>query len=248
MKIGVFVAGVTAATLAFGADARAASTYTFEFNGPGVSGVATVTVVPNVSPPDPNPACGTPGNNACRQDPPGPGTLKITDITGTFTDTNNGLTINNAAITGLVPIDPANERDTIFDPAVPTSLSFIDWAHEPSTQDAFSYDNLFFPNGNPVDCNYPFYGTLLDPFGVMFTIAGGDTVGLWGYGDVPESGLTYGVVVTDRINTFDYTAYPGNISAALVPEPSTWAMMLAGFAGLSFAGYRTSRKGASFAA
>jgi len=33
-----------------------------------------------------------------------------------------------------------------------------------------------------------------------------------------------------------------------VPEPSTWAMMLAGFAGLAFAGYREARKGAAFAA
>jgi outer membrane lipase/esterase len=29
-----------------------------------------------------------------------------------------------------------------------------------------------------------------------------------------------------------------------VPEPSTWVMMLVGFAGLGFAGYRRSRKGA----
>ena len=28
-----------------------------------------------------------------------------------------------------------------------------------------------------------------------------------------------------------------------VPEPSTWAMVLLGFAGLGFAGYRRSRKG-----
>jgi hypothetical protein len=27
-----------------------------------------------------------------------------------------------------------------------------------------------------------------------------------------------------------------------IPEPSTWAMMLVGFAGLGFAGYRVSRK------
>jgi PEP-CTERM motif len=33
-----------------------------------------------------------------------------------------------------------------------------------------------------------------------------------------------------------------------VPEPSTWAMMLIGFAGLGFAGYRASRKGAALAA
>jgi uncharacterized membrane protein len=30
--------------------------------------------------------------------------------------------------------------------------------------------------------------------------------------------------------------------ASAVPEPSTWAMMLLGFAGLGFVGYRTSRK------
>ena len=34
----------------------------------------------------------------------------------------------------------------------------------------------------------------------------------------------------------------GSISG--VPEPSTWAMMLLGFAGLGFAGYRASRKAA----
>lgn len=33
-----------------------------------------------------------------------------------------------------------------------------------------------------------------------------------------------------------------------VPEPSTWAMMLIGFAGLGFAGYRASRRTAAFAA
>ena len=32
-----------------------------------------------------------------------------------------------------------------------------------------------------------------------------------------------------------------------VPEPSTWAMMLLGFAGLGFAGYRTSRRAVSIA-
>ena len=33
-----------------------------------------------------------------------------------------------------------------------------------------------------------------------------------------------------------------------IPEPSTWAMMLLGFAGLGFAGYRASRKSAALAA
>jgi hypothetical protein len=37
------------------------------------------------------------------------------------------------------------------------------------------------------------------------------------------------------------------INITSVPEPSTWAMMLLGFAGLGFAGYRTSRGAVSVA-
>lgn len=241
MTRGLFVASAAIAALAFGQQARADEVFPFAFNGPGVSGGGDFTVVPNVSPPDPNPDCGKPGNNPCRADPPG--ALKIIDITGTFTDTNNGLAIHNAAITGVVPINPANERDTTFDPAVPTSLSFIDWKNEPSPNAAFSYDDLFFPGGNPFDCNYPFKGTFLDPFGVAFTIAGGDTVDFWGYGDAgPGGALTYGVAMTDGINALDYTAFPGDISAAL-PEPSTWALLMLGFMGLGYAACRRSTKG-----
>jgi hypothetical protein len=36
--------------------------------------------------------------------------------------------------------------------------------------------------------------------------------------------------------------------AASTPEPSTWAMMILGFAGLGFAGYRKSRKAVAIAA
>ena len=36
---------------------------------------------------------------------------------------------------------------------------------------------------------------------------------------------------------------PGWVLYSPVPEPSTWAMMLLGFAGLSFAGYRRARAG-----
>jgi hypothetical protein len=41
---------------------------------------------------------------------------------------------------------------------------------------------------------------------------------------------------------------PVHYVLASVPEPSTWAMMLLGFAGLGYAGYRASRKGAALAA
>jgi hypothetical protein len=37
------------------------------------------------------------------------------------------------------------------------------------------------------------------------------------------------------------------VAATVVPEPSTWAMMLVGFAALGFAGYRASRRSAQVA-
>jgi hypothetical protein len=43
-----------------------------------------------------------------------------------------------------------------------------------------------------------------------------------------------------------FTPYQMSIGSA-VPEPSTWALMLAGFAGLGFVGYRLSRKSAVLA-
>jgi hypothetical protein len=38
------------------------------------------------------------------------------------------------------------------------------------------------------------------------------------------------------------------LTTSPVPEPSTWAMMLFGFGGLGFAGYRRTLKGAEAAA
>jgi hypothetical protein len=245
MTRGSLLACAAVAALVFGQPARANTAYTFGFHGAGISGVATVTVEPNVPPAtDPNPNCGQTGQNACRHDPPGTladPTLRVTGITGTFSDANIG--IFNASIKSLVPISPANERDTIFDPAVPASLSFIDYMNEPTIHDAFSYDNLFYPGGNPVVCDFPFIGTFLDPFGVAFTIAGGDTVDLWGDGNFLGGPLTNGAAVTDGINRLDYNF--AGVSAA-IPEPSTWGMLLLGFAGLGFAG--KSRKVVSIAA
>jgi hypothetical protein len=49
------------------------------------------------------------------------------------------------------------------------------------------------------------------------------------------------------VNDLSGLFQPGAITAA-VPEPSTWAMMLLGFAGLGFVAYRRKAKPASMAA
>jgi hypothetical protein len=54
---------------------------------------------------------------------------------------------------------------------------------------------------------------------------------------------TYAMPKAESVQTFG-----NSISGSTVPEPSTWAMMLVGFAGLAYAGYRASRKSASAAA
>ncbi len=44
-----------------------------------------------------------------------------------------------------------------------------------------------------------------------------------------------------------FSDFGGNFQYTAVPEPATWAMMIVGFGGLAFAGYRTSRRGAALA-
>ena len=48
----------------------------------------------------------------------------------------------------------------------------------------------------------------------------------------------YGVEINDPQNSLAFLLTP-----TTVPEPSTWAMLLLGFAGLGYAGYRRARAG-----
>jgi len=69
-----------------------ADIWQLQFNGAGISANVNLAVAPNVSPPDPNPSCGTLGNNPCRTDPVG--AYMITGISGTFSDSNNSFVDN----------------------------------------------------------------------------------------------------------------------------------------------------------
>lgn len=68
------------------------------------------------------------------------------------------------------------------------------------------------------------------------------------------TGANVGIGVANEYNFYagsvsanqSFTPYQMSIGSA-VPEPSTWALMLAGFAGLGFVGYRCSRKSAVLA-
>jgi PEP-CTERM motif len=68
-------------------------------------------------------------------------------------------------------------------------------------------------------------------------------------GDIPYVNFTASVVGMGS-DTLQFISandpgwtYVDNVSLGVVPEPSTWAMMMLGFAGLGFAGYRKTKRG-----
>jgi PEP-CTERM motif-containing protein len=236
--------------LTFAARAQA-GIYNLTFGGDGnVSGSITVTVGAD---PKAGADFGTPKNLV----PSGPGFVGIADplnaslITavtgGVFSDAALGIT--KEKVTGLV----ANNHAPHFAPdqTIPYSFSYYT-ALDPKV----SYDNLFYTDGSsPQTCTFPppgNYGGFLDNYGVMFTLANGDVVDLYsnGYiqavGNPPVTpGPHYGVVV-DVGGVPNYDSADG--LGLSTPEPSTWAMMVLGFASLGFAGYRASRKAGVVAA
>jgi hypothetical protein len=82
------------------------------------------------------------------------------------------------------------------------------------------------------------------PVVIFAELLGGGAGGVADFGDPPMLNLTLpdGASVTTASGVFD------NFVSATVPEPSTWAMMLLGFAGLGFAGYRQRQKFAAASA
>ncbi len=91
--------------------------------------------------------------------------------------------------------------------------------------------------------------------GALYT-SGADNVVFPGYSGVSTTaninyiGATYGDggVLSIPTNPDSANGFFGPNISASVPEPSTWAMLMLGFAGLGVAGYRASRKSVALAA
>jgi hypothetical protein len=228
-----YLAGVVALTgMALLGQARA-STLPITFSGQGVSGSLEITFGP--------------GTDATY-----PSALEITSVSGTFTDTNNGLNIVNASVSGLEAINHAAPGDPANIGLVPNDFSMFAVASglPPVSNGVVTYDNLFWPGGAPpVAADFDGAGGFLDIYGLAFTINGGGTlVDLFDNGVGAFSGIDYGgygVVVATPSAALDYVS--AGVTAS-TPEPSTWAMMILGFATLGFASYRASRNRPAVAA
>ncbi len=198
-----------------------ASTFDFTFTGPGVSGSIDLTY----------------GTTA---DAKYPQAFEVTGISGTFSDSNNGLNIVNASIGSLEPITrDTPEATNLLAPhdfsrfAVATGLSA-------DNNGFLTYDNLLWPGGSPPTASdYPLHGGFLDIYGLMFTLGNGDVVDVWSNGTPTGAGpIDYGVAVATHATALDYVG--GGVAAAAVPEPGTVVLFGGGL--LALVGWRRTRQ------
>ncbi len=151
-------------------------------------------------------------------------------VTGAFT-----IDTSTNAITAIDLTEKTNTTDTIggaFGSITDTSFTFTDLAlttaHSGQQADAFGGLPFIFVSTQSGCCEID--GVQVGPF-VQFDFPS--------QGGAVHPGNFDSVTSENRFLYGDVTPAP-DVSAA--PEPATWAMMLAGFAGLGFVGYRTKRK------
>ncbi|MGA7196431.1 MAG: PEP-CTERM sorting domain-containing protein [Roseiarcus sp.] len=126
--------------------------------------------------------------------------------------------------------------------------------------DGLTFDNIVYPASNSPDI--PCFGPttsssnqFADAYGILFNYNGGEGE-IWGNGTAPPyifgppGAYTFEVATGistpasgDTPQTPIISYYNGDVGFQVgVPEPSTWAMIIVGFAGLGFAGYRRQSK------
>lgn len=207
---------VVSATLLFAASLPfqlAAGTFDFTFAGPGVSGAIELTY-------------------GKATDAKYPQAFEVTGISGTISDSNNGLDIVNAPIGSLVAIKHDKPDPTNLLAPHDFSRFAVAMGLSPQNNGFLTYDNLYYPGGSPQTAtDYPVHGGFLDIYGLMFNIGGSRVVDFWSNGDLSGTGtghIDYGVGIATAAKALDYVG--GGVS--VTPEPSGLALLGSALLGL----------------
>ncbi len=157
------------------------------------------------------------------------GANNITGISGTFSDSNLGIT--NASITGLVPTIPTTKAPTTSHPAFATSLTRVSVTGNSvlpaGDSNSLTYSNLLYPNGAPDTCYDGITGGFVDVFGMLLTLSNGDELNLWSNGGGTNDSAMYGIAlaspttVSGSPTSYTAVAYVGNGVTMDAPEPGT---------------------------
>ena len=217
---------VISATLLFAASLQSnASTFNFSFVGAGVSGSVQLTY-----------GTATDGKY--------PQALEVTGISGTFSDSNNGLNIVNAPIGPLEPIKQDTPESSNLLAPKDFSRFAVTAGLPPEANGFLTYDNLFYPGGSPpTSSDYQVHGGFLDIYGLMFDIGGGRVVDFWSNGDYSGTGngpIDYGVAVATPSTSLNYVSDSVSVS----PEPGALGLLGSGLAAMLF--WRRSSRPANF--
>ena len=171
-----------------------------------------------------------------------PQAFEVTGISGTFSDSNNGLNIVNASIGPLEPIKHDTPEPTNLLAPHDFSRFAVAAGLAPENNGFLTYDNLFYPGGSPQTASdYPVHGGFLDIYGLLFDIGGGRVVDFWSNGDFSGTGtgpIDYGVAVATHATALDYVG--GGVS--VTPEPGALGLLGSGLLGMLVWRRRASRQ------
>jgi PEP-CTERM motif len=118
-------------------------------------------------------------------------------------------------------------------PAESQQYEYVEYYSESTNTNTYTHDynyNVIYNDINTVP------SSIIGPF--TYHVAAGDTA----YGLVSVYTYNYNTNSSD-LDTYAELSPAGMTVGPAIPEPSTWAMMLLGFAGLGYAGYRRAKAG-----